>query len=158
MLGLLEFKRYRHSYAHCVYANSTVETKKRILDNFSDWTKLELPDSTSLLFANWPKAHCGATKIEIDLGDILEFEAQLKEKYPQLYSEIKTKALNEDERARWNRCSPKRFWNPFSAKKFKTASMPEEEPIIIRNRPYLDIFINLDDEKKVLIYMIYSAF
>lgn len=159
MLGLLEFKRYRQRYVYAVYADSTAERKKRIFDNFFDWTKLSLPDSTSLIFANWPKAHCGAIKFEIDREDMLEFETQLKEKYPQLYSELNTTPLNEDERLYWKWWGPRRFWNPFSAKNFKTAKIPEVEPAIIgSSRPYVDVFIDLDDEKKVLIYMIYSAF
>jgi len=159
MLGLLELKRYKHRYAHVVYANSTAERKKQIFDNFFSWTKLELPESTSLIFANWPKAHCGATKIEIDREDMLEFETQLRKKYPQLYYAVRTRPLNEDERLRWQQWGPKRFWNPFSAKNFKTARTREVEPPIIgRGRPSLDVFIDFDDETKVLIYMVYSAF
>lgn len=152
MLGLLELKRYKRRYAHLVYANSAVEKKKQIFDNFFDWTKLALPDSASLIFANWPKAHCGATKIEIDREDMLEFESQLQKKYPQLYSELNITPLNEDERLRWKRWGPRRYWNPFSAKNFKTAATHKAD------RPYLDIFIDLDEEKKVLIYLIYGAF
>ncbi|MHC4426203.1 MAG: hypothetical protein ACYSYV_08910 [Planctomycetota bacterium] len=159
MLGLGEFKRYKRRYAHVVYANSTAERKKQVFDNFLDWTELKLPDSTSLIFGNCPKDYCGAMKIEIDRKDMLEFETQLKEKYPQLYSELKRKSLNEDERSRWNWWAPRRFWRPFSAVNFKTASTPKVEPTIIgSSRPSLDMFIDLDDEKKALIYMIYSAF
>lgn len=150
MLGLLEFKRYRHRYAYAVYADSTAERKKQIFDNFFDWTKLPLQDNTSLIFANCPKAHCGAIKFEIDREDMLEFETQLKKKYPQLFSKLNTTPLNEDERSHWKRWGPRKFWNPFSAKNFKTAT--------IGSRPYFDIFIDLDDEKKVIIYMIYGAF
>lgn len=159
MLGLVEFKRYSHRYVHAVYANSTAERKEQIFENFFHYTKLDLPDSTSLIFANCPKTHCGAIKIDIDREDILEFETQLKEKYPQLYSELKRNYLNEDEMSRWNSRGPRRFWRPFSAINFKTARTPEVEPSMIRSsKPYLDIFIDLDNEKKALIYIIYSAF
>ena len=159
ILGLGEFKRYKRRYVHAVYANSTAERKKHIFENSFYYTKLDLPDSTSLIFANCPKIHCGAIKIEIDREDMPEFETQLKDKYPQLYSELKRKPLNEDERSHWNSRGPRRFWRPFSAINFKTASTPEvEQTIIVSRKPSLDIFIDLDDEKKVLIYMIYSAF
>ena len=159
MFGLGEFKRYRRRYVHAVYANSIAERKEQIFENFFYYTKLDLPDSTSLIFANCPKTHCGVIKIDIDRKDILEFETQLKEKYPQLYSELKRNSLSEDKRSRWKRWGPRRFWRPFSAINFKTASTPEVKQTIIGIRgPSLDIFIDLDDEKKALIYMIYSAF
>lgn len=156
MLGLLEFKRYRHRYAYAVYADSTAESKKRIFDYFSGYTKLELPDSTSLIFANCPKGHCGAIKIEIDREDMLEFETQFKEKYPQLYSVLNTKPLNEDEKSRWKWWGPKRFWKPLSAKNFKTASRYAVEPTLIGSEPYLDIFIDFDDENSVMIHFLYG--
>jgi hypothetical protein len=157
MLGLSELNSYTRRYAYAVYANSTAEKKKQALDNLFDRTKLELPESTSLIFANWPKAHLGATKIEIDREDMLEFETQLKEKYPQLYSELRTRSLNEDERSYWKWWGPRRFWRPFSAKNFKIASRYAIKPVTIRSKgPELDIFIDLDDEKKALIYIIYG--
>ena len=158
MLGLLEFKRYRQRYVYAVYADSTAEKKRRIFDSFFDWTKLALPDSTSLIFANCPKGHCGAIKFEIDREDMLEFETQLKEKYPHLYSELNTTPLNREGRSRWKWWGPRRHWNPFSAKNFRTSTTSEDEPAIIGSSiPYVDVFIDLDDEKKVLIYMIYRA-
>jgi hypothetical protein len=130
-----EYVSYKDRYRNAVFADSDSNEKAKILKSFSNACKLKFPESTKLIYAQWIKGDVvAAAKLEIDREDLSIFESQFD------------KPLTNRPRKSFDSWGPWYLWKPLVAKNFK-----------MWQKDYSDILLDLDNDSKIIVYVIYAT-